>query len=107
MFDEEESIESDEGDREGGEEDARRLCCRHKLAHIFLSMCLLMALMRVFVLSCVSFEPQIFKGLTMPGASPQYLLTRSIRVRGMVKRQRSRSAMARLAMNTFRVVAAI
>ena len=43
----------------------------------------------------------------MPGASPQYLLTRSIRVRGMVKRQSSRSAMARLAMNTFRVVAAI
>ena len=46
VFDEEESIESDEGDRKGGEEDARRLCCRHKLAHILLSMCLLMALMR-------------------------------------------------------------
>ena len=70
MFDEEESIESDEGDREGGEENARRLCCRHKLAHILLNMCLLMALMRVLFCRALVLTLESLKALPCPEPVP-------------------------------------
>ena len=84
------SVHSYQKDGEGGEENTSRLQTSSQLAHNFLVVVLVL---HFFV-----------SELTMLGLRDQYLLVRSIMVRGMVKQQRRRSEIARFTMKMFLVV---
>ena len=59
MFDEEKSIEGNESDGEGGEEDARGLSCCHQFANIFLQNNELLNMMMMMMIKMAEKEDKV------------------------------------------------